>query len=156
MMKCTCWTVKGFSLKSRSLLLSSQDVCIPDLIKLLDILGDNGVRHWPITTCYVIITYQNTVNLRVTMCFLLLSELKERGAGGHYSSQYCPVSRWEGLSWHISMSIKVFDHEQTSDVCHCVFVQWIQQIEGTEAALHQKMMDLELEMVSSHTHTHVQ
>lgn len=35
----------------------------------------------------------------------------------------------------------------------CVCVQWIQQIEGTEAALHQKMMDLELEMVSSHQHT---
>uniref|UniRef100_A0A3B3RIG4 Janus kinase and microtubule interacting protein 2 n=1 Tax=Paramormyrops kingsleyae TaxID=1676925 RepID=A0A3B3RIG4_9TELE len=54
-----------------------KDVCIPDLIKLLDILGDNGN--------------------------VLLRE-------AHSCSP------------------------------------WIQQIEGTEAALHQKMMDLELEM----------
>uniref|UniRef100_W5KVS3 Janus kinase and microtubule interacting protein 2 n=1 Tax=Astyanax mexicanus TaxID=7994 RepID=W5KVS3_ASTMX len=60
-----------------------KDVCIPDLIKLLDILGDNGVKQ-------VAIIQASTV--------LSLAE------------------------------------------------KWIQQIEGTEAALHQKMMDLELEM----------
>lgn len=29
---------------------SLQDVCIPDLIKLLDILGDNGVIHMEFNT----------------------------------------------------------------------------------------------------------
>uniref|UniRef100_A0AAR2LJR1 Janus kinase and microtubule-interacting protein C-terminal domain-containing protein n=1 Tax=Pygocentrus nattereri TaxID=42514 RepID=A0AAR2LJR1_PYGNA len=64
-----------------------QDVCIPDLIKLLDILGDNG-------------NLRNEEQVAIIQASTVLS-LAEK---------------------------------------------WIQQIEGTEAALHQKMMDLELEM----------
>uniref|UniRef100_A0A8C7NAF0 Janus kinase and microtubule interacting protein 2 n=1 Tax=Oncorhynchus kisutch TaxID=8019 RepID=A0A8C7NAF0_ONCKI len=66
-----------------------KDVCIPDLIKLLDILGDNG-------------NLRNEEQVAIIQASTVLS-LAEK---------------------------------------------WIQQIEGTEAALHQKMMDLELEMVS--------
>uniref|UniRef100_A0A8C1F719 Janus kinase and microtubule interacting protein 2 n=1 Tax=Cyprinus carpio carpio TaxID=630221 RepID=A0A8C1F719_CYPCA len=64
-----------------------KDVCIPDLIKLLDILGDNG-------------NLRNEEQVAIIQASTVLS-LAEK---------------------------------------------WIQQIEGTEAALHQKMMDLELEM----------
>uniref|UniRef100_A0A3B3V6Q1 Janus kinase and microtubule interacting protein 2 n=1 Tax=Poecilia latipinna TaxID=48699 RepID=A0A3B3V6Q1_9TELE len=61
-----------------------KDVCIPDLIKLLDILGDNG-------------NLRNEEQVAIIQASTVLS-LAEK---------------------------------------------WIQQIEGTEAALHQKMMDLE-------------
>uniref|UniRef100_A0A3B5ASG3 Janus kinase and microtubule-interacting protein 2-like n=1 Tax=Stegastes partitus TaxID=144197 RepID=A0A3B5ASG3_9TELE len=64
-----------------------KDVCIPDLIKLLDILGDNG-------------NLRNEEQVAIIQASTVLS-LAEK---------------------------------------------WIQQIEGTEAALHQKMMDLEIEM----------
>ncbi|XP_066573113.1 janus kinase and microtubule-interacting protein 2 [Amia ocellicauda] len=64
-----------------------KDVCIPDLIKLLDILGDNG-------------NLRNEEQVAIIQASTVLS-LAEK---------------------------------------------WIQQIEGTEAALHQKMIDLELEM----------
>uniref|UniRef100_A0A6Q2ZJW4 Janus kinase and microtubule-interacting protein C-terminal domain-containing protein n=1 Tax=Esox lucius TaxID=8010 RepID=A0A6Q2ZJW4_ESOLU len=64
-----------------------KDVCIPDLIKLLDILGDNG-------------NLRNEEQVAIIQASTVLS-LAEK---------------------------------------------WIQQIEGTEAALHQKMMDLEMEM----------
>ncbi|KAL4659730.1 janus kinase and microtubule-interacting protein 2-like [Arapaima gigas] len=64
-----------------------KDVCIPDLIKQLDILGDNG-------------NLRNEEQVAIIQASTVLS-LAEK---------------------------------------------WIQQIEGTEAALHQKMMDLELEM----------
>ncbi|MBN3323622.1 JKIP2 protein, partial [Atractosteus spatula] len=64
-----------------------KDVCIPDLIKLLDILGDNG-------------NLRNEEQVAIIQASTVLS-LAEK---------------------------------------------WIQQIEGTEAALHQKMLDLELEM----------
>uniref|UniRef100_A0AAY5F0R2 Janus kinase and microtubule-interacting protein C-terminal domain-containing protein n=1 Tax=Electrophorus electricus TaxID=8005 RepID=A0AAY5F0R2_ELEEL len=67
-----------------------KDVCIPDLIKLLDILGDNGVSP----------NLRNEEQVAIIQASTVLS-LAEK---------------------------------------------WIQQIEGTEAALHQKMMDLELEM----------
>uniref|UniRef100_A0A3Q3FSK1 Janus kinase and microtubule interacting protein 2 n=1 Tax=Labrus bergylta TaxID=56723 RepID=A0A3Q3FSK1_9LABR len=66
-----------------------KDVCIPDLIKLLDILGDNG-------------NLRNEEQVAIIQASTVLS-LAEK---------------------------------------------WIRQIEGTEAALHQKMMDLEIEMVS--------
>uniref|UniRef100_A0A8C1KSL5 Janus kinase and microtubule interacting protein 2 n=1 Tax=Cyprinus carpio TaxID=7962 RepID=A0A8C1KSL5_CYPCA len=72
-----------------------KDVCIPDLIKLLDILGDNG-------------NLRNEEQVAIIQASTVLS-LAEK---------------------------------------------WIQQIEGTEAALHQKMMDLELEMVPSPVFTH--
>uniref|UniRef100_A0A8D3BSZ7 Janus kinase and microtubule interacting protein 2 n=1 Tax=Scophthalmus maximus TaxID=52904 RepID=A0A8D3BSZ7_SCOMX len=65
----------------------SGDVCIPDLIKLLDILGDNG-------------NLRNEEQVAIIQASTVLS-LAEK---------------------------------------------WIQQIEGTEAALHQKMIDLEVEM----------
>uniref|UniRef100_A0A8C8D4V9 Janus kinase and microtubule-interacting protein C-terminal domain-containing protein n=1 Tax=Oncorhynchus tshawytscha TaxID=74940 RepID=A0A8C8D4V9_ONCTS len=64
-----------------------KDVCVPDLIKLLDILGDNG-------------NLRNEEQVAIIQASTVLS-LAEK---------------------------------------------WIQQIEGTEAALHQKMIDLELEM----------
>ncbi|XP_041120952.1 janus kinase and microtubule-interacting protein 2-like [Polyodon spathula] len=64
-----------------------KDVCIPDLIKLLDILGDNG-------------NLRNEEQVAIIQASTVLS-LAEK---------------------------------------------WIQQIEGTEAALHQKMLDLEMEM----------
>uniref|UniRef100_A0A8C5BHN0 Janus kinase and microtubule-interacting protein C-terminal domain-containing protein n=1 Tax=Gadus morhua TaxID=8049 RepID=A0A8C5BHN0_GADMO len=64
-----------------------KDVCIPDLIKLLDILGDNG-------------NLRNEEQVAIIQASTVLS-LAEK---------------------------------------------WIQQIEGTEAALHQKMIDLEIEM----------
>ncbi|XP_070772868.1 janus kinase and microtubule-interacting protein 2 isoform X2 [Enoplosus armatus] len=64
-----------------------KDVCIPDLIKLLDILGDNG-------------NLRNEEQVAIIQASTVLS-LAEK---------------------------------------------WIQQIEGTEAALHQKMVDLEIEM----------
>uniref|UniRef100_A0A8C8E058 Janus kinase and microtubule interacting protein 2 n=1 Tax=Oryzias sinensis TaxID=183150 RepID=A0A8C8E058_9TELE len=64
-----------------------KDVCIPDLIKLLDILGDNG-------------NLRNEEQVAIIQASTVLS-LAEK---------------------------------------------WIQQIEGTEAALHQKMMDLQIEM----------
>ncbi|XP_064422843.1 janus kinase and microtubule-interacting protein 2 isoform X4 [Latimeria chalumnae] len=64
-----------------------KDVCIPDLIKLLDILGDNG-------------NLRNEEQVAIIQASTVLS-LAEK---------------------------------------------WIQQIEGTEAALHQKMLDLEIEM----------
>uniref|UniRef100_A0A8D0CJ38 Janus kinase and microtubule interacting protein 2 n=1 Tax=Scleropages formosus TaxID=113540 RepID=A0A8D0CJ38_SCLFO len=64
-----------------------KDVCIPDLIKSLDILGDNG-------------NLRNEEQVAIIQASTVLS-LAEK---------------------------------------------WIQQIEGTEAALHQKMMDLEMEM----------
>ncbi|XP_062341105.1 janus kinase and microtubule-interacting protein 2 isoform X3 [Osmerus eperlanus] len=64
-----------------------KDVCIPDLIKLLDILGDNG-------------NLRNEEQVAIIQASTVLS-LAEK---------------------------------------------WIQQIEGTEASLHQKMMDLEMEM----------
>ncbi|XP_073335509.1 janus kinase and microtubule-interacting protein 2 isoform X3 [Pagrus major] len=64
-----------------------KDVCVPDLIKLLDILGDNG-------------NLRNEEQVAIIQASTVLS-LAEK---------------------------------------------WIQQIEGTEAALHQKMMDLEIEM----------
>nr|XP_023647436.1 janus kinase and microtubule-interacting protein 2-like isoform X2 [Paramormyrops kingsleyae] len=64
-----------------------KDVCIPDLIKLLDILGDNG-------------NLRNDEQVAIIQASTVLS-LAEK---------------------------------------------WIQQIEGTEAALHQKMVDLEVEM----------
>ncbi|XP_054481383.1 janus kinase and microtubule-interacting protein 2 isoform X2 [Anoplopoma fimbria] len=64
-----------------------KDVCIPDLIKLLDILGDNG-------------NLRNEEQVAIIQASTVLS-LAEK---------------------------------------------WISQIEGTEAALHQKMMDLEIEM----------
>ncbi|KAF3841105.1 hypothetical protein F7725_006967, partial [Dissostichus mawsoni] len=66
---------------------SEGDVCIPDLIKLLDILGDNG-------------NLRNEEQVAIIQASTVLS-LAEK---------------------------------------------WIQQIEGTEASLHQKMMDLEIEM----------
>uniref|UniRef100_A0A8C9TPQ2 Janus kinase and microtubule interacting protein 2 n=1 Tax=Scleropages formosus TaxID=113540 RepID=A0A8C9TPQ2_SCLFO len=66
-----------------------KDVCIPDLIKSLDILGDNGVSN-----------LRNEEQVAIIQASTVLS-LAEK---------------------------------------------WIQQIEGTEAALHQKMMDLEMEM----------
>jgi len=38
-----------------------------------------------------------------SVCFWLHTELEERGAGGHYSSEYCAVSRREGtLSAYLS------------------------------------------------------
>uniref|UniRef100_A0A8C4HXH2 Janus kinase and microtubule interacting protein 2 n=1 Tax=Dicentrarchus labrax TaxID=13489 RepID=A0A8C4HXH2_DICLA len=64
-----------------------KDVCVPDLIKLLDILGDNG-------------NLRNEEQVAIIQASTVLS-LAEK---------------------------------------------WIQQIEGTEAALHQKMVDLEIEM----------
>ncbi|KAG2455242.1 JKIP2 protein, partial [Polypterus senegalus] len=68
-------------------ILELEDVCIPDLIKLLDILGDNG-------------NLRNEEQVAIIQASTVLS-LAEK---------------------------------------------WIQQIEGTEAALHQKMIDLEMEM----------
>ncbi|KAM9451220.1 janus kinase and microtubule-interacting protein 2 isoform 2-T2 [Clarias gariepinus] len=64
-----------------------KDVCIPDLIKLLDILGDNG-------------NLRNEEQVAIIQASTVLS----------------------------------------------LADKWIQQIEGTESALHQKMIDLELEM----------
>lgn len=78
--------------------------------------------------------------------FSILAESEERGAGGHHPGQHGAVAGREGECRGSRLT-----HGFKSKALHLLLLvspQWIQQIEGTEAALHQKMMDLEIEMVS--------
>lgn len=104
---------------------------------------------------------------------LLLAELEKWGAGGHHSSQHGFIFSRKGkrnavafqllqlLAFHELISMVFFlvkllmsckwASSEALDLFYVllsVALEWIQQIEGTEAALHQKMMDLEIEMVS--------
>lgn len=63
--------------------LLPQDVCIPDLIKLLDILGDNGVID--VTRASWLIWMKRMQMLIHAISFFFLSEFKEWGTSGHYS-----------------------------------------------------------------------
>lgn len=84
---------RGLSVNSSltfTLLLLLQDVCIPDLIKLLDILGDNGVSVGPNTRGGF-----RGENISWG-CFIFWAEPEERGAGGHHPGQHGAITSREG------------------------------------------------------------
>ncbi|MGH0118950.1 UNVERIFIED_CONTAM: hypothetical protein FKN15_002738 [Acipenser sinensis] len=115
-------------IKLLDILGDNGDVCIPDLIKLLDILGDNGDVCIPDLIKLLDILGDNG-NLRN----------EEQVAIIQASTVLSLAEKWiqqiEGTE--AALHQKMLDLE---------IEMWIQQIEGTEAALHQKMLDLEIEM----------
>ncbi|XP_073676408.1 janus kinase and microtubule-interacting protein 1 isoform X2 [Garra rufa] len=92
-----------------------KDVIIPDLMKKLDILGDNG-------------NLRNEEQVTVIQAGTVLS-LCEKVSSLSFSKTF------KDVLYFVSSSIVLF----------CVCDQWLKQIDSTEAALTQKMIDLENE-----------
>lgn len=87
------WFIYGIISTSN---LSPQDVCIPDLIKLLDILGDNGVSL-TFNICFPLFDIVSECETYLIQLLSTLStEFKKWRTSSHYPSKYSPVSGWEG------------------------------------------------------------
>lgn len=116
-------------------------------MKKLDILGDNGVRTiFNMCTCYSCFSQS-----RAEMNFSLLADrtCETRSRWQWFKQALCCLcvkryralhslnpQRWYGF-YFVCSSIELL----------CLCDQWLKQIDSTEAALTQKMMDLENEKV---------
>lgn len=159
--------IKSYPLSNIWLL---QDVIIPELMKKLDILGDNGVMSHAHTHQQLNIEINFWVVLIYLKPAVFSLESPKWGAGccdPGWDSYFIVrkggsnQNRW--FYWHTADTLCHNTHlfpctngtscnSLTVTVIPCIFlifipIQWLKQIDNTEAALTQKMIDLENDKV---------
>ncbi|KAH0629728.1 hypothetical protein JD844_012037 [Phrynosoma platyrhinos] len=114
--------------------LELEDVSIPDLIKQLDILGDNG-------------NLRNEEQVAIIQASTVLSLAEKHEAASSDAHRVAQSS----FEWRTDVLLPgtgsvYVANENLMRTGQTEQHEWIQQIEGAEAALHQKMMELESDM----------